>query len=337
MRTARQVELHGPRDVRLTEAPVPAPGPGEIVVALEAALTGGTVRKIVARGGHARFGPAPLRLGHEGAGTVEAVGAGVTTVRVGERVLPGDSAACGRCAPCMAGQSELCPEMLWLTGCFADRWLVPARVVALNLHRLPAGLAPEVAALADNLASVLHGLMRTPARPGARALVIGTGPLGLLWCWALSREGAEVTLRGRSAEALRRGTRFGARASELLPGTDGMHGAGRFDLVVEAVGAAEAWAQALEAVAPGGTVNGFGGPPDGTRLAVDVRRLHYDELTLASSFHYRPAHLARALATLAGPGPWRDLLAPEPVHLSELPALLGRERPAGGLKHVVVP
>lgn len=333
MGPSRRVLLHGPRDVRLGEGTLPPPGPGEVRVRLLSALTGGTVRKVVARGGHARFGPPPLALGHEAAGTVEDVGPGVTRVRPGERVLVGDSAACGRCAACAAGRGELCPDMLWLTGFFADAWLVPARVVERNLHPLPAGLAPEVAALADNLASVLHGLERTPARPGTRARVLGAGPLGLLWCWALAQAGAEVTLAARTPPAAAAARAFGAPrvVAAGLPAEPA-------ELVVEAVGSPEAWAQALAALAPGGTLNGFGGPPDGTHLALDARRLHYEELTLASSFHYRPAHLARALALLAGPGPWTHLLDPRPVRLADLPALLASD---GGStsrrKHIVVP
>ncbi len=331
----RRLVLHGPGDVRLEEAPTPAPGPGEVLLALETALTGGTVRKTVARGSHARFGPPPLPLGHEGVGRIEALGAGVRGWSLHERVLPGDSAACGRCRACARGRGVLCGSMRWLTGMLADHVLVPAPIVVGNLHRVPAGLASEVAALADNLASVLHGVERTPAAPHDRALVIGSGPLGLLWCWALSGAGAEVTLAGRRAAPLAEAAAFGARSTWLLP-ADGaiLPPAEPFDLVVEAVGQPTTWSLALEAVAPGGAVNGFGGPPDGTRLAVDARRLHYEELTLSASFHYAPRHLARALALLAGPGPFAGLLEQRTLTLEEAAAALGR---GGSGKAVVRP
>lgn len=333
----RHLVLHGPGDVRLEAAPTRAPGPGEVLVAVEAALTGGTVWKTVARGGHARFGAPPLPLGHEAVGRVLALGEGVEGVRVGERVLPGDSAACGGCPACARGHSELCADLRWFTGMFAEQVRVPARIVARNLQRVPEGLAPEVAALADNLASVLHGLARTPAPVRGRALVIGTGPLGLLWCWALAGAGAEVTLAGRREAALETARAFGACATLRVEGERLPAAEGRFDLVVEAVGGLATWALAWASVAPGGCVNGFGGPPDGSLLPVDVRRLHYEEITLASSFHYTPDDLARALALLATPGPWAALLDPRPLDLPGLEALLQGPRPAQPLKRVLRP
>ena len=91
----RVAVLHGPGDLRIEERPRPAPGPGEVLIDVEVALTGGTALKIFRRGSHARFGPPPLLLGHEGVGRIAALGSDVTGWRVGERVLPGDSAACG--------------------------------------------------------------------------------------------------------------------------------------------------------------------------------------------------------------------------------------------------
>lgn len=334
----RVLVLERPGDARLVRRPDPEPGPGEVVLAMECALTGGTVAKTVARGGHARFGPPPLALGHEGVGRIAALGPGVRGWSVGERVLPGDSAACGACAPCRRGRSELCTDMLWLTGMFADRLLVPARAVAHGLHRVPAGLAPETAALADNLACVLKGHEETPGRPGESALVIGAGPLGLLWTWALAGSGARPDLTARSAAPRALAAAFGAAETPPASEVERRVAAGqRYDLVVEAVGRPETWALALAAVAPGGRVQLFGGPPDGTTLALDARRLHYEELTLSASFHHTPRHLAAALALLAGPGPWASLLAPARVPLERLPALLAAPPAPGASKSVVIP
>src|SRR5688500_6265231 len=174
-RTMRAAVLRGPSDVRVEDVPRPEPGPGEVVVRVEAALAGGTVAKVVRRGYHARMGAAPLRLGHEAAGRVEAVGAGVRAFAPGDRVVPAHSAAGGACARCGRGLTAQCERMTWLTGAFAEALLVPAGIVAGNLHRMPDGLAPEAAALADTLATVLKGLDRTPVRAGERAVVLGTG------------------------------------------------------------------------------------------------------------------------------------------------------------------
>jgi L-iditol 2-dehydrogenase len=335
----RVAVLKGPGDLAIEARATPKPGPGEVLLAMECALTGGTVRKTFARGGHAAFGRAPLPLGHEGVGRIEALGPGVSGWSVGDRVLPGTSAACGTCGPCRRGRSELCVDMRWLTGCFADHLLVPERHVATSLHRVPGALAPEVAALADNVACVLKGHAETPGRSGESALVIGTGPLGLGWAWALARAGARVTVAGRRAAGLADALAFGA--AETVTADDLARRVGadeRFDLVVEAVGMAETWTQALAAVAPGGRLPGFGGPPAGTTLAVDAHRLHYEEITLTASFHHTPRHVGDALELLAAsPDPWRTLLAESPIALDDLPAHLAAPAPARGRKSVVRP
>jgi L-iditol 2-dehydrogenase len=322
---SRVLRLNGPREVRLERVDPAAPGVGEVLLELEVALTGGTVLKTVNRGGHPRLGDPPLSLGHEGVGRVLAVGPGVTSPRVGERVLPAPSAPCGTCRPCRRGREPLCTDMRWFSGLFADRVVLPAPHVAANLHAVPAGLASERAALADNVACVLHGLEVTPARSGDRALVIGTGPLGLLWTRFLADAGAEVTLVGRRD-------------------WDGLRPLPEYDLVVEAVGTAETWQRALLLAAPGGRINLFGGAPRRTLLEVDATRLHYDELVLAASFHYAPRHVTAALAWLAAAAehPSRaallDTLLGDRLRLADLPTwLLSHLSGPTPRKAVVVP
>ncbi|MFY9552598.1 MAG: alcohol dehydrogenase catalytic domain-containing protein, partial [Thermoanaerobaculia bacterium] len=162
------------------DLPRPRAGPGEVVLRMRAALTCGTDLKILARG-HARIRP-PLTMGHELSGEIAEVGAGVTAWKAGERVVPGISGPCGRCADCHAGRANLCAaghaDRMW--GAFAEYVLVPASVVAANLHRLPESLEDEAAAFVDPLASVLHGWNRLRA-PAGTLLVYGAGALGFLW------------------------------------------------------------------------------------------------------------------------------------------------------------
>lgn len=334
---ARRVVLRGPGDVRLEPVSLPPPGPGEVLLAPEAALTGGTVLKTVRRGGHARLGTPPLALGHEGVARIVALGEGVRGWQVGERVLPGPSAPCEACEACLRARPSLCTGARWWSGLFAERVLLPAPIVARSLHRVPSGLAPEVAALADNVASVLHGVERTPGRAGERALVLGSGPLGLLWTAFLAGAGSTVTVASRRGAQAPLALRLGA--TRALP-LERVAAGERFDLVVEATGATEAWQEALARAAPGARVNLFGGLPAGSRLDVDATRLHYEELLLTASFHYAPAHLQQALAWLATPAaaPCQDLLGP-PLALEDLPSWLVRTaaQPAGhaGTKAVV--
>jgi L-iditol 2-dehydrogenase len=335
----RAAVLHGPLDLRVEEVPDPHPGPGEVVLRMDAALTGGTAAKIVRRGYHARMGAPPLRLGHEGAGTIEALGAGVTGWKVGERVVPANSASCGECESCRRGMSAQCLDMTWMTGTFAERLAVPARIVASNLHRVPEGLAPQTAALAEALATVLKGHDRTPARRGETAVVLGTGALGLLWTRVLSAAGAEVTAVGRRRDREGVARALGAAHVSGVAEFEERVAAGeaQADLVVEAVGSIESWQAALAAARPGGRVHMFGGPPKGAVVPLDTQRLHYDELLVTASFHHTPFHFAEALRLLAGGLLDPALLIQERVALADLPHFFRRHIEGDGpLKASVV-
>jgi L-iditol 2-dehydrogenase len=336
----RQAVLTGPGDVRIAEVPWPEPGPGEVVVRIDAALTGGTVLKMVRRGYHAALGEPPLALGHEGAGTIAAVGEGVEAFAVGDRVVPANSAPCQACPACARGLTAQCTHMTWLTGTFAEAVRVPARIVATNLHRIPEGCDAAVAALADNVACVLKGRDRTPARRGERVVVIGAGAMGLLWTRVLSLVGVHVVAVDRFPGRLETARTLGA--AETLDATDFAALAADWqvgaDLVVEAVGSPECWALAVEAAAPGGRIQLFGGPPRGSTLTLDTNRVHYRELLLAASFHHTPAHFAEAVRLLGTGLLDAHLLLEERVALDDLPGFLGRHFEGGGpLKAVVTP
>lgn len=322
----RAAVLHGPGDLAIESVPRPAPEAGEVRIRVEVALTGGTSTKVYRRGYHARMRRPPLRFGHEGVGVVDAVGEGVERWKPGDRVVPANSAPCGRCRNCERGHTAQCEDMVWLTGFFADHLVVPARIAAMNLHAVPAGLAAETAALTEVLAAVVKGHDRTPARKGERAVVIGAGPMGLLWVRVLANDGARVTAVDPAADrreiALALGAEAAVPASEFEPGSIAA------DLVIEAVGTKAAWETALAAGAPGARVHLFGGPPQGTVVALDTQRLHYEELTLTASFHHTPYHFAEALRLLAAGFVDPALLIRERTTLEELPAFF--ERAAAG-------
>jgi len=324
--------LHGSGDVRIEDVEAPRPARGEVLLTMELALTGGTTSKMVRRGYHARMGDPPLRLGHEGVGVIEALGEGVEGFAVGDRVLPANSGACGTCAACMRGLTAQCESMVWLTGTLAEQLVVPAPIVATNLHKVPEGVDPRAAALAENVACVLKGRDRSPGRAGEQALVLGAGAMGLIWTRVLTLTGVDVTTVDPLPERRDLALQVGASAV-LDPGEldeqldDGERNA---DLVVEVVGDPDVWETAIRAAAPGGRVHLFGGPPRGTRIALDTQRMHYDELTLVASFHHTPYHLAEAIrATAAGlldPG----VLVREEVRLDDLPTFFRRTFEGGG-------
>ena len=328
--------LHASGDLRVEAVPAPAPGPGEVVLDVGAALSCFTDVKSVARG-HPSIVGYPSRLGHEFAGVVSSLGEGVESVAVGERVFCGNSAPCGVCRACRRGRESLCEDLLYLLGGFAEQVLVPARIVARNLHRVPEGLDLRVAALAEPLGCVVHAL--DVVAVGETAVVLGAGSLGLMHCALLSSAGARVVVLDPHPERLAAAERFGAAATIVAErGPADVERAGGADLVVEAVGRPEAWELAVAMAAPGGTVNLFGGCARDTTFTVPTARVHYEQITLLGTYHHAPRYLARALEILAaGEWPWAELLGPE-IGLDALPdALAGRLRDPPPAKYTVLP
>ena len=308
----------------------PEPGPGELVLRMRAALTCGTDVKLLARG-HARIA-LPVTMGHELCGEVAAAGPGAGGFRTGERVVPGISGPCGRCADCAAGRPNLCAvghaDRTW--GAFAEYVRVPAGVVAANLHRVPAQLEDEVAAFMDPLASVLHGWDRLGRAPST-LLVYGAGALGLLWAAVAARRGVAVVVAGRRPERARLVERFGARFADVAQGGPGS-GA---DAAVDCTGDPAVWRRLSESVRPGGTVVLFGGCAPGATAAFDAARLHYAEIALVGSFHYGPAEAQAALDLLAsGAIDPRPLLA-ERGGLADLPRFLAAQARGEGVRYAV--
>ena len=304
----RAAILHGPGDLRIEQVDEPEPAPGEVLVHVEAATTCATDVKMWRRG-HPILPPYPARFGHETAGT---------RVDTGERVLVGDSLACGECRQCRAERPQICRSPRWILGGFAAAIAAPAGV----LHRMPDGLEPAGAAMAEPLAAALHAVERAPARSVAPdAGVLGGGPMGHMLAALLVAEGRTVTLADRHAERRAQAEAAGAMSAETLAD---------HDVVFEAVGRPDAWRAAVDACAPGGCVVFVGGCAAGTDARLPTRPLHYDELDLRGAFHHAPAEVDRALALLAAAAvDWRALAA-GPIGLDGLPAALaaGNEGPA---------
>jgi L-iditol 2-dehydrogenase len=310
----RALRFHAPGDLRVEEVPRPQPGPGDVLVEVEVALTDGTDAKAFRRGHPVLLAELPSPFGHEFCGI---------DVATGRRVVAANSAPCGHCAPCRRGEETLCENLRpLLNGAYAELLLVPARIAERNLLPVPPRLAPEVAAMVEPLACCLHGVERAEVSADQTVAVLGPGPIGLMLCAAARDAGAEVVVVGGRPERRKLAREFGA-----APG-DGKAA----DVVIEAVGTAEAWQDALELVRPGGTVLFFGG----RELAVDTFRLHYEELTLRGAFHHTPRLVRAALAFLAsGAYPWERLVTHR-VGLEQVAALFA-DPPPDLLKAAVVP
>ena len=273
---------------------------GELVVRVEAATTCGTDLKVYRRGYHAAMGKPPMLFGHEVAGTVVDVGAGVADFKAGDRVVPLNSAPCDACFFCGRGQQNLCEDLLFNNGAYAEFIRVPGRIVAKNTLALPDGVLFEHAALTEPLACAVRGFEETGARAGDSMIVIGAGPLGLMLMHVAELAGVRVVAVVKRAVQAETARRFGASDVVVLEDLKGMEdvvGAARAltdegrgaDVVIEAVATPETWEWAVGMVRKGGVVNFFGGPPAGTVVGLDTNRLHYGDITLKASFHHTPA------------------------------------------------
>ena len=294
--------LYGREDLRLTQVETPSAAPGELVVRVGAALTCGTDLKVYRRGYHARMLQPPIPFGHELAGVVTEVGEGVDGFAVGDRVVPMNSAPCEACYFCRRGQENLCEDLLFNNGAYAEYLRVPARIVASNTLRVPEDVPLEHAALTEPLACVMRGLEESGACAGDSMIVIGAGPIGLMFLHAAALAGVKVIAVVKRADQVEAAERFGARAVVRIDGSADVVAAARAltpegrgaDVVIEAVATPATWEWAVGMVRKGGLVNFFGGPPSGTVVALDTNRLHYGDITLKASFHHTPGTCRRA-------------------------------------------
>ncbi len=298
--------LYGREHLRIEPVAVPEIDEGDILVRVRAALTCGTDVKVFRRGYHARMIVPPALFGHELAGDVVRVGSRVQKFRLGQRVVAANSAPCGECYYCRRGRENLCEDLLFNNGAYAEYIRIPARIVEKNTYQIPEHVTYQDAALVEPLACVLRGVEETGLEPGDTVVVIGLGPIGLMFVRLAHVAGARVIAIGRRKTQIDRAARMGASESLISDGrtdlaksvrdlTDG-RGA---DIVIEAVGLPEAWETAVKLVRRGGTVNFFGGCPAGSQIALDTSLLHYSEITCKASFHHTPAHIRRALEVVS--------------------------------------
>lgn len=289
--------LYGKEDLRLEELPIPEPAAGEMIVRVGAALTCGTDLKVYRRGYHAMMLQPPIPFGHELAGWVHAVGEGVTKFKVGDRVVALNSAPCDACYFCRHNQQNLCEDLLFNNGAYAEYIRIPARIVEKNTLAVPEKVAFEHAALTEPLACVVRGLEESNAQAGDTVIVIGAGPIGLMFVHVAALMGCDVIAIVKREDQAAAAIKFGAvKTLQIAEGQDTVAAARALtpesrgaDIVIEAVALPMTWEWAVDMVRKGGSVNFFGGPPSGTRVALDTNRLHYGDLTLKASFHHTPS------------------------------------------------
>jgi L-iditol 2-dehydrogenase len=339
--------LYGSEDLKIESVEIPRLAADEALVRVKVALTCGTDLKVWKRGYHARMITPPAIFGHELAGVIERIGPDVADLfPAGTRVVPANSAPCGVCLFCRKERSNLCDDLLFNNGAYAEFIRIPGRIVRKNMLEIPAHVSFLDAAMVEPLACVLRGISETGVQAGDTTVLIGCGPIGLKFVRMLSRRGANVIALAKRPSQVKAAEQMGAWAAfdvtklsdpvaTVRRLTEGGQGA---DSVIEAVGSPTTWEWAVRMVRRGGTVNLFGGCPQGAQVQFDSTALHYSEITLKSTFHHTPRFVREALEAIAqGEIRAGDFVNTE-VSLRELPTMFEHMKHRNGeLKAAVIP
>jgi len=331
--------LYGSEDLRVEEVDVPSVAADEVLLRVRLALTDGTDLKVWKRGYHAKMIQPPAVFGHEVVGEIAAVGKRVDARwRLGMRVIAANSAPCLRCFHCRRGQENLCEDLLFNNGAYAEFMRIPGRIVMENMLEVPHSVDDCSAALVEPLACVLRGIHEMELRTGDTVAVIGCGPIGLKFVRMLTRRGMRVIAIARRAGPLDVARRLGAIATINVTSTRDVVGAVKAltddqrgpDAVVEAAGNPATWTQALAMVRRGGTVNFFSGLPSGTRVEIEPATVHYSEIKLISPFHHTPRFIREAMeAVRRGDISAQDFVSEE-IALVDLPQAFERMKTRSG-------
>ena len=332
--------------LRLRRVRRPEPGPGEVVLKIEANTICGTDLRIVSGAKTAGVRPGVI-LGHEFAGRVAAVGDGVAGVPVGAQATCSIVVGCLRCAACQSGREHLCENLILfgyeLDGGLAEYLLVPR--VAMehgNLVVVERELPATTLALAEPVSCCLNGARQVAVAPGETVVVLGAGPIGLLHIALARLAGATIFATGRPGR-LEAALSLGATEAfdltgdaltrEIMQRTGG-RGA---DVVIVAVGDLSLVNQALELAAFGGRVNYFAGFPKGSAATMDPNLIHYRELLVSGGSNARRADAARAVGLLSSGALDVGSMVTHQFPLSELDEAMAAVRQRRGLKVAVVP
>lgn len=293
--TMKAAVYRGVGRVEVEEVGVPAVGVGEVLVRVAACGVCGTDLKKIAYG----LQPPPRIYGHETAGTIAAVGEGVEGWAVGDRVVVHHHVPCGDCFYCRRRAYAHCPTYRRTGttagfepagGGFAEYVRAADWIVRRGMVRVPEGVSFEAASLAEPLNTVLKGLRTARAERDETALLLGAGPIGLLFCQLARREGLRVLASDPRAERREQALRFGADLA-LDPAAQDVAAAAQAetegrgaDLAIVAVADTAVVATAVASVRPAGRVLLFAQTRFGDMLEVDAGQVCALEKTLLGSY-----------------------------------------------------
>lgn len=308
----KAVLIRAPMDFGVVDVESPAcPSDGLLFKVLACGLCGSDLRTL--RSGHHRV-KLPFVVGHEIAAEVVEVGQHYAGPwRKADRLSIAPLVYCGVCDFCAEGRLELCENyreigQAWPGG-LAQYMALPGEALRLGtIRRIPDGLAPWLAAVAEPISSCVHAQEKGAIGLGDTVAILGTGPIGCIHIMlARARGASKVIVADVNASRLAVATTFGpdtvidASTTDLVTAVKQASGGRGADCVITANPVPESQVQALEMVRKGGRVLLFGGlPPEKSRPGLDTNRIHYNALHVMGTTIFAPRHQAQALDLLAG-------------------------------------
>jgi L-iditol 2-dehydrogenase len=333
--TMRASVLVAKGQIRVEERPVPVPARDEVLIRVAAVGVCGSDVHYYREGRIGEFVvDQPLVLGHEAAGRIVAVGADVPESRIGERVAIEPQRPCRVCAQCVAGRYNLCPAMRFyatppVDGAFQEYVTIQAPFA----HPVPDSVPDDVAALLEPLSVGIWASRKAGIVPGARVLIAGAGPIGVLAAQAAKAFGAaEVIVTDPVPDRRATARRLGATAT-LDPVTDSVADLG-VDAFIDCSGAAPAVRSGITAVRGAGRVVLVGLGAEEMPLPVQV--IQNRELTLTGVFRYTGTWPVAAHLAASGQVDLASLVTGR-FDLDHAEDALNADRTPGSLKAVVQP
>jgi len=297
----KRATMTAPGEIEITQAAIPAPGPGEVLLRIQRiGVCGSDIH--VFHGKHP-YTSYPVVQGHEFSALIEAVGQGVSGLARGDKVTAMPQIVCGRCAPCLRGDEHICDSLrvqgFQAPGCAQQLWVTAASKIV----KLPDSFSFEQGALVEPVSVAVHAIARAGNLAGRRAVVLGAGPIGNLVAQAARASGAEVLITDLSEHRLEIARRCGLRHTSN-PNAEALSVASRrafgdlgFDVAFECVGVEATLTAATENLAKGGTlivVGVFGEKP-----RMDLGLVQDRELRITGTLMYQRPDYEQAVAWIA--------------------------------------
>lgn len=336
--------LYGPSDVKLEDIPIPEINENEVLVNIKAGLTCGTDRKVYLRGGHPTMIKPPATFGHEFSGIVAKVGKNVRRFKEGERVVAANSAPCGKCFWCKSGRFSSCEDILYINGAYAEYTKIPERIVKMNLLKIPDTTSFKEASLVEPLSCVIHGIDESNIKLGDIVVVNGAGPIGLMFIRLAKLKGARVISTDLKDERLDSAKKMGAdelinasNVPDIVEAVINLTKEKRgVDVAIEAAGIPELWEKTICMARKGGLVNLFGGCAPGTKITINTKMFHYQELTVKGVYHHTPHYVEKALDLISQNVVGADILISHEFPLTKINEVLKMLVDNTGIKIAVV-